>query len=458
MDDVPDLIGRYRVESVIGRGAMGVIYRAHDPEIDRSVAIKLVRADLLSGNDRSDYIARFRREAQAAGRCLHPNIVTIYDFALHEGNPFIAMELVAGRNLNEVRAGASLPTGDAVAITLQVLDGLAAAHRADVVHRDIKPANILLVNERFVKVTDFGISRINNSDLTLDGTVVGTPSYMSPEQCRGQAVDARSDIFSLGVVLFELLCGKRPFSGPSATAVMQRLLSDEAVDISAIDPAIDPALHAIIHRALAKAPEARYASADDMAAALRALRLSPGGPADSTVVMTQNSAREMVHATDAPKRSSAASASEPTGQFDAAVLATIERKLVRYLGPIAGVVLKSALRPGATIEALCNSLAANIPEPKERERFRAETLSELQRASATMTQSGTGQAPAANTFSAMELERVEKELAQYLGPIARVLVRRAAAQAHSTRELWHLVSHHIERDDERSNFLRRLPS
>jgi serine/threonine-protein kinase len=456
MDDVPALIGRYRVESVIGRGAMGVIYRAHDPEIDRNVAIKLVRADLLYGDDRSDYIARFRREAQAAGRCLHPNIVTIYDFALHEGNPFIAMEFVAGRNLNEVRAGASLPTDDAIAITLQVLDGLAAAHRVGVVHRDVKPANILLVDERFVKVTDFGISRINNSDLTLDGTVVGTPSYMSPEQCRGQAVDARSDIFSLGVVLFELLCGKRPFSGPSATAVMQRLLSDEAADISAVDPAIDPALRAIIHRALAKAPAARYASADDMAAALRALRLPPGGAVDPTIVMTQNSAREMVRGTDAPKRSSAASAGEPTGQFDAAILATIERKLVRYLGPIAGVVLKSTLRPGATIEALCNSLAANIPEPKERERFRAETLSELQRA--TMTQSGTGQAPAATVFSAMELERVEKELAQYLGPIARVLVRRAAAQAHSTRELWHLVSRHIERDDERSNFLRRLPS
>jgi serine/threonine-protein kinase len=172
--------------------------------------------------------------------------------------------------------------------------------------------------------------------------------------------------------------------------------------------------------------------------------------------MTQNSAREMVHGTDAPKRSSAANASEPTGQFDATVLATIERKLVRYLGPIAGVVLKSALRPGATMEALCNSLAANIPEPKERERFRAETLSELQRA--TMTQSGPGQAPAANVFSAIELERVEKELAQYLGPIARILVRRAAAEAHSTRALWHLVSRHIERDDERSNFLRRLPS
>ena len=457
MNDVPDLIGRYRVESVIGRGAMGVIYRAHDPEIDRWVAIKLVRADLLSGDDRSDYIARFRREAQAAGRCLHPNIVTIYDFALHEGNPFIAMEFVAGRNLNEVRANASLPTGDAVAITLQVLDGLAAAHRVGVVHRDIKPANILLVNERFVKVTDFGISRINNSELTLDGTVVGTPSYMSPEQCRGQAVDARSDLFSVGVVLFELLCGKRPFSGRSATAVMQRLLSDEPVDISAVGPAIDPALHAIIHRALAKAPDGRYACADDMAAALRALRLSPaGGAVDPTIVMIQDSAREMAHGAHVPERSSAARAGEPTGQFDAAVLATIERKLVRHLGPIAGVVLKSALRPGATIEALCNSLAANIPEPKERERFRVETLSELQRA--TMTQSGTDQAPATNAFSAMELERVEKELAQYLGPIARVLVRRAAAQAHSTRELWYLVSRHIERDNERSNFLRRLPS
>ncbi|MBV5275432.1 MAG: serine/threonine protein kinase [Lamprocystis purpurea] len=177
---------------------MGIVYEAHDPAIDRKVAIKLIRADLLDGEERQNYIERFQREAQAAGRCNHPGIVAIFDFALHEGNPFLAMEYVEGLGLDRVLAhGERFTPAAAVQFILQVLDALACAHALGIVHRDIKPSNVLIMSGGRIKVMDFGIARIDNSDLTHAGTAIGTPSYMSPEQCRGGAVDLRTDLFSV---------------------------------------------------------------------------------------------------------------------------------------------------------------------------------------------------------------------------------------------------------------------
>ena len=212
MTDAPWHIGRCRVERVLGRGAMGIVYRAHDPEIDRPVAIKLVRSDLLEGEERAEYFARFRREAQAAGRCAHPNIVAIYDFALHEDHPFLVMEYVEGESLAQAFSrGARFAPEEACRIMLQVLEALACAHGLGIVHRDVKPANILLIDNGRVKVTDFGVARIGTAALTRGGFVVGTPSYMAPEQCRGEKVDQRSDLFAAGIVLFELLTGENRF-------------------------------------------------------------------------------------------------------------------------------------------------------------------------------------------------------------------------------------------------------
>src|SRR5271163_3236400 len=186
MPELPPAIGRYRVDQELGRGAMGIVYKGHDPEIDRPVAIKLVRMDLLESGRREDYLARFRREVQAAARCLHPNIVAIYDFGSHEGEPFFVMEFVDAAPLD-----ASLPKDSGIgaeaagAIVLQLLDALAGAHALGVTHRDIKPANLLLAADGRVKVMDFGISRVSTSHLTQAGAVMGTPRYMSPEQIRG---------------------------------------------------------------------------------------------------------------------------------------------------------------------------------------------------------------------------------------------------------------------------------
>src|ERR1700733_6473485 len=249
---------------------MDVIYQAEDPEIGRTVAIKLVRADLLDGEDREEFLTRFRHEARAAGRCMHPNIVALYDFAIHDGNPFLAMEYIDGVSLGiELKRVVRFAPAQAVAIVVQVLDALGAAHALGIVHRDVKPANILLLPSGQVKVTDFGISRINTSDLTQDGTVIGTPAYMSPEQCRGEDVDARSDLFSAGSVLYELLSGTRAFTGRNSTEVTQRLLTVEPRDLTEFVPGVPATLAVALRRAMAKPKEARYPSAQSMADALR---------------------------------------------------------------------------------------------------------------------------------------------------------------------------------------------
>ena len=232
---MPDLIGRYQVERLVGRGAIGVIYQAIDPVIGRKVAIKLIRADIFGGDDQAEFVARFRREAQATGRCVHPNIVSIYDFPMHDGNPFLVMEFVEGASVAQVlrQRGRLPPTsgrGHAAGA-----GGVDKAHAAGVVHRDVKPANILLLPDSRVKMTDFGIARFDNSELTQHGMMVGTLSYMSPEQCRGDDVDARSDLFSAGSVLYEMLTGTRAFLRRQFGAeVTYRLINEFPPDIGTL--------------------------------------------------------------------------------------------------------------------------------------------------------------------------------------------------------------------------------
>jgi serine/threonine-protein kinase len=396
---------------------MGVIYKAHDPVIDRDVAIKLIRADLLSGDDHSDYLARFQHEAQAAGRCTHPNIVAIYDFAVHEGNPFLAMEYVEGRDLGQVlvRSGRFTPDA-AVAIICQVLDALACAHGLGIVHRDVKPANILLLADARVKMTDFGISRLDNSALTQTGSVIGTPSYMSPEQCRGDSVDARCDLFSTGVVLYEMLSGERPFTGRNLTEVAFKVINNEPPDIVSKCPNLTPSLAAAIHRALSKQPVDRFGSAKDMAAALR--QTAPASPAvdDHTVVLRR-----------------------PTpAVFTDATLGTIERELATHIGPIARHLVRSAAQKASSVEELREMLAQGIDQPALRSRFRAEPT--------TTSAPSPGIAPTV-------VQQAERELTRRLGPIARVLVKRALTTAHSPDDLWDTLATHIERDVDRQSFL-----
>jgi len=446
MSDLPARIGRYVVEAVLGRGAMGVIYKAHDPDIDRPVAIKLVRADLLGGRDRDEYLVRFRHEAQAAGRCMHPNIVAIYDFALHEGNPFLAMEYVHGISLSEALArGTRFQPADAVYVIRQVLEALACAHGLGIVHRDIKPANVLLLPGGRIKVTDFGISRIDTSHLTQSGAVIGTPSYMSPEQFRGDVVDFRSDIFSAGTVLYELLSGERPFAGRNFTEVMHQILQGEPRDLREAAPATPAGVRAALARALAKRPAERFASAQEMADALRdAMR------GDAALAATGSDRTIVV-----PHRDPDAPAVEPgTARFDPVLLDTIERRLARHVGPIAKRLVASAARKSDSLESLCETLARSIEEPKERSVFLGETMG-MVRTQAGVTMTRTAFAPGANpAIAADQVERIQRDFARCMGPIAKVLMKRTIGSARSAQDLREKLAAHIENAADRAVFLK----
>lgn len=438
----PQSIGRYRILGVLGRGAMGVIYKAHDPEIDRLVAIKLIRADLLDSDDRADFIARFRREAQAAGRCAHPNIVGIYDFALHDGNPFLVMEFIDGATLVQAcPAGGRFAVEDAIFLAMQLLRALQAAHTMGIVHRDIKPANIMLTGGTLVKIADFGISRLDMSNLTQVDSVIGTPSYMSPEQCRGDAVDARSDLFSVGVVLYEMLSGQKPFAGRNSAEVFTKLLHAPAPDLRLILPDIPDGIRAIVTRCLAKAPEDRFASAQEMAVALQEAAAAYGAAyADRTIIMP------------APAAATIGDAPDTTGGFDAELLDTLTLKLAEIMGPIAKHLVRSAVQKSGSLDVLCASLAASIDQPAARDRFQREVQRQLSRKVGITALRG--EPETTGIFPAHELERLQKALARHVGPVARVLIKRAAPAADSTEVLWQSLAIHIDDAAARDAFLR----
>lgn len=271
---VPPLskLGRYEIAAEIGAGAMGKVYKAFDPLIERTVALKTIRMD-LKGKQQSDFEARFFREAKSAGRLNHPNIVTIYDVGESDDSAYIAMEYLHGESLDKVLAShTSLTLERIVHIALQIANGLAYAHQHGVVHRDIKPGNIILLRRGgVVKITDFGIAQILSGSQTQVGALLGSPRYMSPEQVQGGTIDGRSDVFSLGVMLYEMLTGVTPFAGDNLSAIFYGIMNFDPPPPSSINPALTPAHDRIVMRALAKRPHERYASAREIATDLRAL-------------------------------------------------------------------------------------------------------------------------------------------------------------------------------------------
>ena len=283
----PGKLGKYQIRRELGKGAMGVVYEGHDPMIDRIVALKTIRAENLQGEDAAEQLARFRREAQAAGRLTHPNIVAIYDYGEDSGTYFIAMEFVKGRELQEIlERNERFAMHDVVRIMGQLLEALEYSHRNGVVHRDIKPSNIIVLADGTVKVADFGIARVESSNLTQAGMVLGTPSYMSPEQFMGQTVDGRSDLFSAGVILYQLLTGEKPFTG-SVTTIMHKVLQEEPLPPSKLNVQVPRAFDGVVQKALAKRPDERYQSAREFADAIRsAAAATAGAPAtaDATTI------------------------------------------------------------------------------------------------------------------------------------------------------------------------------
>ena len=284
---------RYEVISEIGRGAMGVVYKARDTVLDRIVAIKAVDMS-IEREYMAKYEARFYQEARAAGGLNHPGIVTIYDIGKSGTLAFMAMEYIEGEELRALlAAGRPLPMADAISISAQVAEALAFAHERGIVHRDIKPANIMIVQGRIAKITDFGIARTRAaSELTQTGMMLGSPKYMSPEQALGKRADPKSDMFSLGVILYEMLTGHPPFVGETVAAVMYQIVNFLPPAPSAINPAVPPRLDIIVARMLAKPVEERFEGLSDVASALRECEKLPASLSDTdqTLVVASPSA------------------------------------------------------------------------------------------------------------------------------------------------------------------------
>ena len=272
---LPKSIGRYEVLEQIGRGSMGVVYKARDPRIGRVVALKCVSFSFpLGPGEEEDFLRRFYHEAQIAGRLSHNNIVTIYDVGekAAEGAAFIAMEYVTGNNLQELLAGGGrLPLSQIADLTSQAADALDYAHANGVVHRDIKPGNLVMTASGQLKILDFGIARMAAADVTRPGKFLGTPNYMSPEQVTGASVDGRADQFALGVTLFHLMTGERPFAGESITAITYQVVNVTPPPPSRLNPTLPPAVDPIVARALAKSPAERYPLCTDLATDLKSV-------------------------------------------------------------------------------------------------------------------------------------------------------------------------------------------
>jgi serine/threonine-protein kinase len=275
----PLTFGRYRVDGELGRGGMGVVYRAHDPELDREVAVKHIQLPPDASREARDELEkRFRREAKAAARIRHAGVVAIHDVGATESGLYLVMELIAGESLaHRLERGAFPDRAAALEVAARAADALAAAHRAGVVHRDVKPANILIAADGRVMLTDFGVARSLDdvSELTRTGMVVGSPAYMAPEQLRGAPVDGRADLFSLGVVLYEMLLRKRPFPAQSITTLLYQILHEDPFADPANARELDPATADVLRRLLSKQPEERLPDAASTAAALRQLALTP---------------------------------------------------------------------------------------------------------------------------------------------------------------------------------------
>jgi serine/threonine-protein kinase len=439
------------VENLVGIGGMGQIFKAHDPDIGRPVAIKLISTELMSSTGRAEYIKRFRREAQAAARCAHPNIVAIYDFALHEGQPFIAMEFVYGASLRQaLDAAPVMAVPDAVRIILQVLDALASAHEQGVVHQDVKPANIMLTPDMRVKVADFGICRFVNMEVTITTSSMGTPNYMSPEQCRGGPVDGRSDLFAAGATLFEMVAGERAFPGHNVAEVTHRIQNEPLPMLPAPVRAVAPRLQLVLERAMGKQPEDRFDTGYEMAEALRQVLGRGDGQQETRV-------SPMPVAGGTPSQKAPADARPGTEpRLDADTLQALEHKLTGYIGPIARILGRTTSGRSRSVADLCSQLALSIADGAEREQFRREVnllIRSRWPVADGASPPGAG-AARSDRLPEHELERVQEALAQYVGPIARVLVRRATADASSVEALWLSLSNHIESPAERSAFLR----
>jgi predicted Ser/Thr protein kinase len=310
MGNAPQKIGRYEIVGELGKGAMGLVYKAKDPMIGRTVAMKTMRMD-VHGMEADEMLKRFQNEARAAGVLNHLNVVTIYDAGEQDGMFYIAMEFIEGVTLHSlITQNRVLPAEQVVDVSRQVLAGLDYAHSHGVVHRDVKPANIMITPDKTVKIMDFGIAKAGGG-LTSAGQVLGTPNYMSPEQVKGRPLDGRSDLFSFGVILYEMVTGEKPFTGQNVTTIIYKIVNEHPIPPRELDVTIHPGLSAVITKALAKSPDERYQTGAELVKDLANYKAF--GASDAAATMSAGAAASALNA----------NASDKTAVFDSQAMSKL---------------------------------------------------------------------------------------------------------------------------------------
>lgn len=463
-------IGCYRPQAVLGAGAMGMVYRASDPLLDRQVAVKVMRTAGLDPDQHAEYMARFTIEAKAAGRRSHPSIVMVHDFGEGADGPFLVMELVNGPTLAALlRRPRSCEAATLIALLLPVLEGLGAAHSHGIVHRDIKPTNIMVAGTPDApmqpKIADFGVARLPTGSRTLAGDVLGTPNYMAPEQALGDSVDHRADLFSVAAILHEILLERPPFAAPSLVETLQRLTGPATVDLAALEGS---PLRPVLQHGLAKSPADRPANAAQFAAEIRAaLALMQGHTlhADhATVVLRPGSdPAGPVPQGWAPEAAPLAA----SGRFDPLFTSRLADDLRPLLGPIATTLVRRAAARASTPDELVRQVAAALEQPADRSAFLRRhslgpepvTPSVLDPLSPTPVRttgsagatSATGASWIRNPDSATRLRMewpdavltaAQAALAFHLGPMAKVFVRQALRDARDIDSLLDMLAAH----------------
>ena len=468
----PRTVGRYEIVDTLAKGGMGTVYRAFDPTLERMVALKIVYLDQIRDIPQVELAARFRNEARAVARLNHPAIVSIFDYDDQDPvGAYIAMEYVHGCALDEyVKQRPELHLEDAVSAMQQVLGGLAYAHRQGVVHRDIKPSNLLVTRDGQVKITDFGIAKINSRTHTQTGLMIGTPQYMAPEQYTSGVVDHRCDIHAAGAVLYELLTGSPPFCGTPAE-IMYKVCNQAPRPLSSINSAVPAKLDPIVAKALEKNPANRYSSAADFQQALHSTwETISARPPSSTlsesarVIATAISRQPVAPMSDAAKvggSSQSRPGVTPEGDSLAAwsreQLAEVERQLIPLVGPVARILVRDAAATTASRQDLYQLLASRLPDPEERRRF-------LSASEGAAMPTSTTHPPRTNSIEVSGLiagkpltaevtQRASQLLARYLGPIAAIVTRRAAQTATDEAQLYTILAEKVTDEAERKRFL-----
>ena len=454
----PPRFGKYEIVATLGAGAMGVVYLAYDPSIDRKVALKTIRKDLLDGKQAATLVARFRQEAIAAGRLSHPGIVAVYDYGEDESTAFIVMEYAPGEELGSHAERRSLAFPEIAALMAELLDALQYAHDAGVIHRDIKPSNLIVCagadgsgRPGRLKITDFGIARLASSTITQHGTAIGTPSYMAPEQYAGGFVDHRSDLFAAGVLFYELLTRRLPFDGATLQHVAYQICHVEPTPPSALVPHLPRGVDATVARALAKSADDRFRSARDFAAAI-AGTLGHAAPPHAPPL---NAAR--------PPPAFASGSDATLKGWTQETLRLLEATLAPAVGAVAGPLVRRSAARTTDPEQLAVLLSASLDDSAARTRLLHALRTVLGAPPSLATPVATTARTPARTigeqmrgFTPEDLARISQALAAFLGPIAKILVQKASTNASSYRDLCLRVSERLTTPEERARFLAQV--